>query len=385
MLQVISTPPFAWETGGCARVVYDLSRHLAERGNEITILTTDMYKPNQRYCLTDNKDDGLNIIRFKNISNSLAWKYKLYLSPGMIKYLKNNLNCYDVVHLQDLISGAAFATARYCKKYKIPYVLTSHGSLPWLMEENIQNRFFSLLGGRKILDNASKVIALNKTEKESFEKLNVPPEKIEVIPNGVDLSIYSKLPKKGEFKKKYDVAEYEKIILYLGRIHKSKGINMLVESFSSLKNRLNNVKLVIVGPDDGFLDVLIKQIHYSDIAGDVIFTGPLHGLNKIEAYVDADLFVTPSFSGFPLTFLESCICGTPIITTNKIEELDWINGDVGFVVGYSSDQISEIILKILDDDDLLSKLSINSVCFVKENFGWDKISESVERLYYEVL
>ncbi|PKL74046.1 MAG: hypothetical protein CVV29_00340 [Methanobacteriales archaeon HGW-Methanobacteriales-2] len=385
MLQVISTPPFAWETGGCARVVYDLSRHLAERGNEINILTTDMYKPNQRYCLTDNKEDGLNIIRFKNISNSLAWKYKLYLSPGMIKYLKNNLNCYDVVHLQDLISGAAIATARYCKKYKIPYVLTSHGSLPWLMEENIQNRFFSLLGGRKILDNASKVIALNKTEKESFEKLNVPPEKIEVIPNGVDLSIYSKLPKKGEFKKKYGVAEYEKIILYLGRIHKSKGINMLVESFLSIKNRLNNVKLVIVGPDDGFLDVLIKQIHYSDIAGDVIFTGPLHGLNKIEAYVDADLFVTPSFSGFPLTFLESCICGTPIITTNKIEELDWINGNVGFVVGYSSDQISEIILKILDDDGLLSKLSINSVCFVKENFGWDKISESVERLYYEVL
>jgi len=160
---------------------------------------------------------------------------------------------------------------------------------------------------------------------------------------------------------------------------------MLVESFLSIKNRLNNVKLVIVGPDDGFLDVLIKQIHYSDIAGDVIFTGPLHGLNKIEAYVDADLFVTPSFSGFPLTFLESCICGTPIITTNKIEELDWINGNVGFVVGYSSDQISEIILKILDDDGLLSKLSINSVCFVKENFGWDKISESVERLYYEVL
>jgi Glycosyltransferase len=210
-------------------------------------------------------------------------------------------------------------------------------------------------------------------------------KKIEVIPNGVDLSIYSKLPKKGEFKKKYGVAEYEKIILYLGRIHKSKGINMLVESFLSIKNRLNNVKLVIVGPDDGFLDVLIKQIHYSDIAGDVIFTGPLHGLNKIEAYVDADLFVTPSFSGFPLTFLESCICGTPIITTNKIEELDWINGNVGFVVGYSSDQISEIILKILDDDGLLSKLSINSVCFVKENFGWDKISESVERLYYEVL
>ena len=56
---------------------------------------------------------------------------------------------------------------------------------------------------------------------------------------------------------------------------------------------------------------------------------------KITIFVDADVFVTPSFSGFPVTFLEACACSTPIITTNKGDELDWIHNKVGYVVEYN--------------------------------------------------
>lgn len=354
-------------------------------GHEVTILTTDMYKPHQRYCPTNNKDNNLKILRFKNISNSLAWKYKLYLAPRMIKYLKNNLDQYDVVHLQDLISFAAIATSRYCKKNKIPYILTSHGSLPWLIEKKVQNRFFYRFGGKNILDNASKVTALNKSEKDSYISLNVPEEKINIIPNGINISNYSKLPKKGEFKKKYGISEYEKIILYLGRLHESKGIDILITSFSLIKKELKNVKLVIVGPDDGALDLLKDQVNEFDLADHALFIGPLNGQNKVEAYVDADVFVTPSFSGFPLTFLEACVCGTPIVTTNKIEELDWIDGEVGYVVEYDANQIKEAVKEILSDAELMDKLSRNCIKLTKEKFGWEKIAENVEIIYYEAL
>lgn len=341
-----------------------------------------MHKPNQRYCKTKvNNLSDLNIIRFKNISDSLAWKNKVYLSPGMISYLKENLHEYDVVHLQDLISFAAIATSKFCRKYNIPYVLTSHGSLPWFKSRKILNRVFYNVFGRKILQNASLVTSLNKTEKESYIKLKVPPKKIQEVPNGIDLSIYKSLPEKGEFRNKYMISYDARIILYLGRLHKSKGIDILIESFSLLKNELNNIKLVIVGPDDGSQNDLMKQATELGVDDDTLFTGPLNGINKIEAYVDADIFVTPKFSGFPLTFLESCICGTPIITTDKVEELDWIDGKVGCVVKYDRNQIKNSMLHLLKDEKLLNELSLNCIKHIKENFGWEKIAEKVENIY----
>ncbi|EKQ54521.1 MAG: glycosyltransferase [Methanobacterium sp. Maddingley MBC34] len=343
-----------------------------------------MHKPNQRYCDQENDNDDLNIIRFKNISDSFAWKYKLYMSPGMIKYLKNNLHQYDVVHLQDLISFASVATSIYCKKYNVPYVLTSHGSLPWFISKKILNRFFYNIFGRNILQNASMVTALNKTEKESYLKLKVAPEKIQIIPNGIDLSTYKVLPKKGGFRNRYLIRNDKRIILYLGRLHESKRIDMLIESFYLLYNMMNNVKLVIVGPDDGFMENLVKKAANLGIGEDVIFTGPLDGINKIEAYVDADIFVTPSFSGFPLTFLESCICGTPIITTNKVEELDWIDGKVGCVVDYDKNQIKNSMFHLLKDEKLLNGLSQNCVKHIEENFGWEQIAQNVEKIYMDI-
>ena len=118
ILQIVSTPPFAWATGGCARVVYDISKELVKRGHDVTILTTDLYEPGKRFPYKANPEfiDGIRIIRFKYISNWLAWKNKIYISPGLIWYLKNHLQEYEIIHLQDLISVHAVATVKYCKK-----------------------------------------------------------------------------------------------------------------------------------------------------------------------------------------------------------------------------------------------------------------------------
>jgi len=84
----------------------------------------------------------------------------------------------------------------------------------------------------KLLRDASKVIALTQMEADQYRRMGVPEEKIAIIPNGIDLSEYANLPPQGAFKKKYGIKEEEKIVLYLGRIHESKGLGMLAEAFS---------------------------------------------------------------------------------------------------------------------------------------------------------
>ena len=200
-----------------------------------------------------------------------------------------------------------------------------------------------------------------------------------------DLSEYENLPKKGSLEKKYGIENNEKIILYLGRIHKTKGIDLLIGAYADLIKHLDNVRLVIVGPDDGFLSTLKRQIEDLEIGDRILFTGPLHESDKLGAYVDVDVFVTPSFLGFPVTFLEACACGTPIITTRNGDELDWIHDRVGYVVEYNKEQLQDAMSKILSDEGLMRRFGEEGKRLVRNEFGWDKVVKKIEKFYEDCI
>ncbi|KGK98087.1 hypothetical protein LI82_10130 [Methanococcoides methylutens] len=384
--QVISTPPFAWATGGCARIAHELSKELANKGHEVTIITTDLYKPDQRYINTKNPEyiDGIRFFRFRCASNWLAWKHKLYISPKLLRYLKINLQEYEVVHLQDLISIQAIITSKYCKKYKIPYILTAHGSIPWLYKKSILSWVFNRLWGHNILTNADKITVFTEEEAEQCRYMKVSEDKIKLIPNGIDLNKYKNLPEKMEFRNKYTINKNKKIILYIGRIEQSKGIDLLIESFSLLAPEMDDVLLLITGPDDGYLNTLNKLVLASGIEDKVIFTGFLEEKDKIRAYVDADVHVSPrQWEPFGLTLLESCACGTPVICSKGCGIANVIDNQVGIAVPYNKYDMKTALMRVLKDDETKRKFGENGKLIVQEQFSFEKIVEEVEKTYKE--
>ena len=121
-------------------------------------------------------------------------------------------------------------------------------------------------------------------------------------------------PHKGSFKTKYGIGPDEKVILFLGRIHKIKGIDLLIDAFYELSKEMDNIRLVIAGPDGGFLDTLKKQAVALKIQEKIIFTGMIDTTDKLAAYVDAEVYVLPSrYEAFGLTVLEAWACGTPVL------------------------------------------------------------------------
>jgi glycosyltransferase involved in cell wall biosynthesis len=385
ILQVISTPPPAWATGGCARFVHEVSKELARRGHEVTVATTDLFTPDNRYEIQKNPEDidGIRFFRFRTVSNSLAWKYKIYVSPGLIHFLRHHLKESQVVHLQDLISVHAIATRKLATRNSIPYVLTGHGSIKWLSENKILNQWFYSQWGRSILRDAKAVTALNDTEIAEYAKLGVEQRKIHVIPNGACAK--SKQEPRGIFKSKYGIREEEKIVLYLGRLHRSKGVDLLLEAFADTDWRSDNSKLVFVGPDEGMRAVLEKVARDKGIRDRVIFTGFISQDEKGAAFSDAEVLVTPSYSGFPATFLEACASGTPIVTTTNGDSLSWIQDRVGYVVQYDRTQLAQAITHILKDDELRRRFGENGRRIVKEEFGWEKIVDRLEWVYEKCL
>lgn len=382
ILQMIPAFYPAVAYGGTVNVAYYLSKGLAKRNHEVTVYTSDTLDKDRRQKENFAAIDGINVYYFKNISNRLAWA-RFVLNTGVISALRKNLNKFDIIHLHGYRNFQNFFCYYYAKKHNIPYIVQAHGSLPYLNQKQLIKKSIDSIIGYRLLQDASRVIALHKTEADQYKEMGVAGDKIEIVPNGIDFFEYESLPERGQFRSKYHVKDCEKIILYLGRIHNNKGIDLLIAAYSELVKDLHETRLVIVGPDDGHLSELKNQTAELGIENKVLFTGPLFNRDKLTAFVDADVFVTPKFSGLPVTFIEACACGIPIITTTEGDDIDWINNNVGFVVEYSVSSISQSIVKLLQDDNLWNDFSKNGKNLVQQELNWDKIVTHMEKDVYE--
>ena len=173
-------------------VSYELTKHLAKLGHEITVITTDFeFDMNFAKSL-----EGVEIIPFNcqyNIGGFL-------LSASMNKYLQENIAKFDIIHMHNFRTYQNIIVHKYAKKYNVPYILQAHGSvMPFFSKRNLK-KLFDLVCGYGILEDASKVIALTKMEAEQYKKMGVDDNKIEIVPNGIDLCEYANLPDRGVFK-----------------------------------------------------------------------------------------------------------------------------------------------------------------------------------------
>ncbi len=376
ILQVI--PYFTPKRGGDVNVCYNLSKQLVNRGHEVTIIATDF-----------EFDEGYakSLVNVRIIPFKVTVRIGLFLiSLSMKKWLKKEIKNYNVIHLHNLQSYQNNVAYHYARKYGIPYVLQAHGLAPRIMKRSMLKKLYNWVWGYSILKTASKAFALTKMELDEHKEMGVGEDKIEIVPNGIDLSEYEAPPRRGEFRKKYGIKDDEKIVLYLGRIHKIKGIDLLVNAFAEIVEELDNVKLIIVGPDDGFLSILKRQIEGLKIGNKILFTGPIYGRDKLEAYVDADVYVLPSvYETFPTTVLEAWACGTPVIITDRCGIADIVDGRAGCVVEYDKDQMRNAIIKILSDEELRRGFREEGRKLVKNEFGWEGVVLDIEKIYLSLI
>ncbi|MFC1966129.1 glycosyltransferase [Chloroflexota bacterium] len=364
--------------GGSAEVPYQLSKELAKREHQVTIYTSD-FRLKREYIV---RIPELKFHAFKTWVSLAGFQ----VTPGIMGKAKEEIKHLDVVHMHNYRTFQNVVMHHYAMKYGIPYVIEAHGSLTTFFQKRWLKRAFDAVWGYGLLRDAAKVIAVTPMEAEQYRSMGVGDSKIEIIPHGIDLSEYDDLPARGEFRRKYNLDNDQRIILYLGRIHKVKGLDLLIKAFVSAAKTLNDAKLVIAGPDDGHLGVLKGLVKELRIEGKVLFTGPLYEREKLEAYVDCDVYVLPSvYEIFGITVLEAYACGTPVIVTDRCGIADVVNAQAGLVVEYDKDQLRDAILHMLSNDALRREFGEKGKILVRDKFNWGKITEQVESVYSGVL
>ncbi len=386
----------AWSYGGTPRVVFELCRELVKKGHNVTVYTTDVFNKNSRQSAVGSQQstncieaevEGIKIKYFRNISNSLAFNQKVFISPAISKALKENLKQFDMVHLHEFRTLQNAAAYKYLTKYKIPYILSAHGSLLRLMGKEFLKMLFDKSIGFKILKSAKRVIAVSNIEVEQYIKMGVERDRISLIPNGINISEFENADKvKGNFRRAYKLSD-KKILLFVGRLNAIKGIDFLLNTFAILTKDIKDTILVIAGPDDGYKNEIERRINLLKINDKVLLIDGLYGEDKISAMKDADMFIYPSrHEIFGIAPLEALMCGTPVIVTENCGCADFLREANGGIVVKHQDisGLLDSMQTILDNKEEAKKLASNGMELVQRQFNWDEITKDMIKLYKTV-
>jgi glycosyltransferase involved in cell wall biosynthesis len=370
--------------GGIKNSLHHQAREVVNRGHIVDVCTSNAYsrkKNNDRIGLYEV--DGINVTYFQR------WHpFSMFLIPSLISHLRENIQQFDIVHLQDFRTFPNVIAYYFATKHNIPYVLSACGSVPWgYSAKAVKKCFFDLLIGKKMLKNASRLIALSDVEAKQYQKLGVPRESIRIISNAIEPNDIPRDISQGRFRKKHNIDETF-LISFVGRIHEIKGLGFLLKSFAEVLKKAPSSKLVIAGDDHGDLNTLKKVMRKLHIEDKVLLPGHLSGLDKWSLYFDSDVFVLPSRKeAFGNVVPEAAYCMTPVILTDGCVIADVVkNNGFGEVVPFGDvNGLTSILLKILSDDELKKRMALNGREYVLNNWTWKSIVDSLLGEYSEVV
>ena len=179
-LRVLHVTPYggeAWAYGGIPRLSEAIARGLAARGHEVTVCATDACDADRRLA-SSPAARPFTLRVFPNLSNRLAYNYQCFLPMGLAGYLKQHAASFDVAHLHACRNLPGVIAARRMQDAGVPYVLAPNGTAPNLERRRAAKRVFDAVFGRRVLDGATKVLAVTRAEHRQLTDLGVAAERI---------------------------------------------------------------------------------------------------------------------------------------------------------------------------------------------------------------
>ncbi len=329
--------------------------------------------------------DNLRIHYFSIIGRPVSM---VFLTPGMWFRALRETSSFDVAHLHEFRTFQNIVMHYHLRRGHVPYCLQARGSLRRLVSKHQLKRLYDRLFGSKLITDAAKLLALSKEEVSDYRALGGTPQQIEVLPNAVDLAEFKNLPARGKFREREGIGKDTTVLLYIGRLHWIKGLDILVRAFHKARSSRKDITLVVVGPDDGQRSKLQALAQRLSLGKSIRFTGALFGERKVEALVDSDIFVLPSrHEAFPNVLLEAYACSKPVIAT-EVGEVPSIVVDqkTGLVVPpENSTALSRAILKLVNDNRFAQSLGRSGQALVTRRYAVDAVTDRLERIYESVV
>jgi glycosyltransferase involved in cell wall biosynthesis len=373
--------------GGPAKLAPEMCRALARHGHEVALYTTNFDVEGVLDVPLDRPVmEGGFIIRYFPVRWPRRWKF----SPPLERAIRADAAGFDIVHIHNLYLYHSWITAHYCRKQGIPYLISPHGTLdPFIRRRSrAKKAIYNFLIEKRNLDNAAAIHYTAQFEMDLAHKAMKIKAPGAVVPLGLEMQDYLKLPKPGAFRARFPEVGTDRIILFLSRINFKKGLDLLAKSFGLIAGQRDDVRLVIAGPDNDGYGVQVRQwLSEAGVLSRTVFTGMLTGVDKLAALADADLFVLPSYSeNFGIAIIEAMACGLPVVISNQVNIWREIAGaGAGLVVDCDVQQLAAALLKLLDDSYDRRIIGEKGRRLVESTFLWDKVAKQMLDLYQRII
>lgn len=370
-------------------MTYELARTWVAHGHDVTVFTSDQLTDDERFAELDDCIDGISIRRFRVPRGRLAAKYPfLFFRPaGLAAALGEHARSFDVVHVAESRGPHNRWVDEQVAALGIPVVWSAYGGLA---DGTGIRRFYRAAHDRvfrtaRIVQRARGLIAQTDHEAEAYRAFGADPEKIRLIPLCVSWDDFASPPAQGRFREKIGVQPDRKLILFLGRIHATKGLQVLIPAFAEVARREPLAHLAIVGWDHGFVYEAKRLVASLGLTARVHFAGALYENERFNAYVDADLFtLTPgTYEETSLAALEACACGTGCVLTRQCEIPGLAAAEAGQVVAYDPDAVAQALLAGLEGN-VSAEWGRNARAMVRTGFTTETIATRHEEFFAEV-
>lgn len=372
--------------GGISRVVHDLSKRLIKDGHEVTVVT---YKDGDAPEFEDDK--GVKVYRISNYminpNNFIDWIMQMNFNMvAKVNQIIASEGGFDVIHAHDWL--VAYAAKTIKDSYGFSLVSTIHATEAG-RNSGIHDEIQRYINDTEwmLTYESTEVIVNSKYMKGELQRLfGLPYEKIDVIPNGVNLTAFTGIERDYSFRRKYAM-DNEKIILFMGRLVFEKGIQNLIAAMPKILNAYHDAKLVIAGKG-GMIDELRAQVNALGIAEKVYFAGYQHGKDVQKMYKAADISVFPStYEPFGIVALEAMLAENPIVVSD-IGGLNEIvqhreNGMKAYAGNPNS--LADSILELLYDHQLAANCVKKAKNKVRNEYDWNKIAQDTHFTYQKAI
>jgi glycosyltransferase involved in cell wall biosynthesis len=363
---------FPEDSGGLNRYYYDCIRYLPNAGVDIQGLVTGSQQ------ITTVNQHPIQVFAPTKAPLLHRWR-------GIRQSVKQQLTTtkYDLV----VAHFALYTFPLLNQLGNLPLVFHFHG--PWALESDAESQKALVVWCKKALEKityrrASQFIVLSQAFKDLLhQQYNVPLEKIQIVPGGVDLERFNLSLSTTEARNKLGWEQERTIIFCVRRLAKRMGLENLIQAISRVKNEHPDILLYIAGK--GVLaETLQSQITNLGLTNHVRLLGYLPDEQLPIAYRAADFSVVPtlSFEGFGLIVIESLATGTPVLGTpvgGIPEILQPFCTDLLFEDS-SVDKLAQGIREVLSGK---RQLPSKDACqtYAQNNYSWEAIAPQIKSVY----
>lgn len=381
------TPVFAVgglysESNGISWIMRDLAAAMGNLGYPVSVFGADCYGRGKK-SIGDIFQPPTRWISAKGL-----WLGGLSYAPALKPLMRQVIRNADIVHNHSLWMLPNSYASRIAKRYRKPVVITIHGALePWAIQHSgwkkqLAGRWFQF----RELREADCLHVNSLQELEGIRQFGLR-NPVAVIPNGVNWEQFAELPTPELFYARRPVLRGKRLVLFMARLHKKKGLMHLLEAWDRNRTQFGGWHLGIAGPDDGYEQVIRDFIQANNLDDSISLLGALRGEEKRQALVAAECFVQPSFSeGFSMSVLEAMASGKPVLITPGCNFPEAIQAGGAIQVDPNTESTSQGLRKLLmSTEEELHEMGRRCRNLVRDGYTWHSVAEQILHLYQWLL